>query len=86
MQPLLATNLRAFFFFLFFFFLVLTCIDFNVLNSDPEEMVKTFNTNVTGPLRVFQALLPLIQKGNKKVFVSISSLAGMLEENRRWEK
>lgn len=41
-------------------------------------MTKTVDTNTAGPLRVFQEFLPFIRKSNKKVFVTVSSLAGTL--------
>jgi len=44
--------------------------------STPEELLRTFNTNVVGVLRVTNALLPLIRKGRKKVVANISSNAG----------
>eukprot|EP00026_Physarum_polycephalum_P013517 Phypoly_transcript_13929.p1 GENE.Phypoly_transcript_13929~~Phypoly_transcript_13929.p1 ORF type:complete len:250 (+),score=42.15 Phypoly_transcript_13929:186-935(+) len=47
-------------------------------NSDPEDFLHVFNTNVVGSFRVFQAFLPLLRKGSKKVVVQLSSALGSI--------
>ncbi|GAA5924918.1 hypothetical protein JCM3775_006317 [Rhodotorula graminis] len=42
----------------------------------PEAYSKHFATNVVGPLRLFQALLPLLQASSKPQFLAMSSAVG----------
>ncbi|MDO7906450.1 SDR family NAD(P)-dependent oxidoreductase [Paenibacillus sp. JX-17] len=41
-----------------------------------DNMAEVYNVNTLGPLRMTQALLPLIMKGERKLIVNISSEAG----------
>jgi hypothetical protein len=43
--------------------------------SDPDDFTA-YNTNVSGPVRVIQAFLPLVKKSDKKVILNISSIMG----------
>ncbi len=47
---------------------------------DYEEMLQVYNVNALGPLRMTQALLPLVMRGEKKLIVNISSEAGSVGE------
>jgi NAD(P)-dependent dehydrogenase (short-subunit alcohol dehydrogenase family) len=47
---------------------------------DYEQMLHVYNVNALGTLRVTQALLPLVMKGEKKLIVNISSEAGSVGE------
>ena len=42
-------------------------------NSTPEELMKTFQNNVVGPALTAQAFLPLLEKGNRKVIMNMTS-------------
>ena len=42
-------------------------------NSKPEELMKTFQNNVVGPALTAQAFLPLLEKGNRKVIMNMTS-------------
>jgi len=44
---------------------------------------KTMDVNAFGPLRVIQQFLPLLEKGQRKLIVNISSEAGSLADCRR---
>lgn len=48
-----------------------------------EDLIKHFDVNTGGPLRLFQATLPLLQKAERPVFAYISSIGGSisLQEN-----
>jgi len=48
---------------------------------DIERIANTFNVNSLGPLRMTQALLPNLMKGDKKVVASISSSMGSITNN-----
>jgi NAD(P)-dependent dehydrogenase (short-subunit alcohol dehydrogenase family) len=45
---------------------------------DLQEIQEVFNINTLGPLRVTQALLPLLLKGERKLIANISSEAGSI--------
>jgi NAD(P)-dependent dehydrogenase (short-subunit alcohol dehydrogenase family) len=47
-----------------------------------DEMRRTFETNVIGPLRVTRAFLPLLRKGSAKRVVQITSQMGSIANNR----
>lgn len=46
-----------------------------------ETVLSTFNTNALGPLRVTQAVLPLLLKAQSPKVVQISSLMGSIQDN-----
>ncbi|SFM39037.1 NAD(P)-dependent dehydrogenase, short-chain alcohol dehydrogenase family [Paenibacillus sp. 1_12] len=52
-------------------------IDFN-------NIIQLFNVNALGPLRVTQAILPLLMNGEDKLLVNISSEAGQI--NQTWRE
>jgi norsolorinic acid ketoreductase len=43
-----------------------------------KDLIEHFNVNTGGPLRLFQATLPLLQKAEKPVFAYISSIVGSI--------
>ncbi|NLM10013.1 MAG: SDR family oxidoreductase [Clostridiaceae bacterium] len=45
---------------------------------DYDDIVRTFQVNALGPLRMVNYFLPLILKGNRKLIVNISSEAGSI--------
>ncbi|GJN90881.1 hypothetical protein Rhopal_003895-T1 [Rhodotorula paludigena] len=47
-----------------------------VTTAPPENLLLGFNTNVLGPITLFQALWPLLQKSSKPQFVGVSSGLG----------
>jgi NAD(P)-dependent dehydrogenase (short-subunit alcohol dehydrogenase family) len=49
-----------------------------------ESMLRTFNVNALGPLRVTVALAPLLLSGESKLLVNISSEAGQI--NQTWRE
>lgn len=50
---------------------------------DYDEMLRVFNVNSLGPLRMIQFLLPLILQSEGKFIVNISSEAGSIGQNWR---
>lgn len=48
-----------------------------------EEMMKVFDVNTFGPLRVSQSVVPLLLKGNDKILATISSEAGSITDSWR---
>ncbi|MCC5833442.1 MAG: SDR family NAD(P)-dependent oxidoreductase [Opitutales bacterium] len=50
---------------------------------DFDEMQKVFNINALGPLRLVNALLPLLKAGSRKRIAYISSEAASISENFR---
>lgn len=59
--------------------------DVTVDKVDFGTMERTFAVNTLGPLRVVQALLPNLRKGQRKVIVNMSSQLGSIENsNGRW--
>lgn len=44
----------------------------------PVDMLKHYKVNVIGPVLLFQAVLPLLEKSEKGKFVAISSSAGLI--------
>jgi NAD(P)-dependent dehydrogenase (short-subunit alcohol dehydrogenase family) len=51
-----------------------------VADADPEILRKTMETNVVGPLRLMQALIPLMRKRRYGRVVNLSSSLGQLED------
>eukprot|EP00891_Asterochloris_glomerata_P004408 jgi/Astpho2/4408/Aster-00026 len=52
---------------------------------DPAEYLKILDVNVVGPLRVTQALLPLLLKKNTRKVINISSTLGSISTHRKQE-
>lgn len=50
---------------------------------DFDEILKVINVNTLGPLRVTNALVDLLLKGEDKCIVNISSEAGSIQNNNR---
>lgn len=48
-----------------------------------EDMLKVYNVNALGALRVTQALVPLVMNSSAKMIVNISSEAGSIGQNGR---
>lgn len=48
---------------------------------DPERLVEAYRINAVGPLRVTAAFLPLLQKGEGKRIVNVSTLMGSIEDD-----
>ncbi|WP_078544603.1 SDR family NAD(P)-dependent oxidoreductase [Litchfieldia alkalitelluris] len=48
-----------------------------------DDMMKLYDTNVFGPLRVSQSVVPLLMKGERKMLANISSEAGSLADSWR---
>jgi NAD(P)-dependent dehydrogenase (short-subunit alcohol dehydrogenase family) len=46
---------------------------------DPRQMMKTFDTNTFGPLRVSQAVMPFLSEGGK--IAHVSSMMGSITDN-----
>ena len=59
--------------------------DASIQDQDPEVVRRTFETNTLGPLRVTQAMLPLLRRapGGARV-VNVSSGAGALHDMTGW--
>jgi NAD(P)-dependent dehydrogenase (short-subunit alcohol dehydrogenase family) len=52
--------------------------DADLATLDPALLTRTFETNVTGPLQLTQALLPLLRKSAAPRLIHVSSRAGQL--------
>ncbi|EJD39183.1 NAD(P)-binding protein [Auricularia subglabra TFB-10046 SS5] len=50
----------------------------DVESATPEELRRQFETNVVGTLRVSRAFLPLVQRGERKVIVNVSTVMGSI--------
>ncbi|KAK2718285.1 C-signal-like isoform X4 [Artemia franciscana] len=48
------------------------------IGVDREDALRVYSTNVIGPLKVTEAFLPLLRKGNEKKVVNISSSSGSI--------
>jgi len=48
---------------------------------DPEMVARTYDVNCLGPMRVTQALLPALRRGEGKKVVNISSALGSIDRN-----
>lgn len=55
---------------------VLGELDFDAIN-------RTYDVNAVGPLRVIQAFLPLLERGERKLIINVSSEAGSLQHSWR---
>lgn len=55
----------------------------NLADFDPEAYVQCLRTNSVGPLLVTRALLPNLEKGEKKLIVQISSQMGSIGDVAR---
>ncbi len=53
----------------------------NLKTLDFDKMLKTFDVNSVGPMRLTQALLPNIKKGKEKKIINITSQLGSIENN-----
>ncbi|PLS07087.1 SDR family oxidoreductase [Neobacillus cucumis] len=49
-----------------------------------EDIMKHYNTNTLGPLRVSKSVIPLLMKGKSKILANISSEAGSVADS--WRK
>lgn len=56
----------------------------NVLEANVDTFRKTMETNVYGPLRLSQALVPLLQESGDGRIVNVSSGMGAIEELGGW--
>ncbi len=54
-----------------------------IATLDFDDVALTFDVNAIGPLRVVQALLPLLRRGESPVLVNVSSEAGSIGQCRR---
>lgn len=52
----------------------------SVLNVDPVIILKTIETNTMGPLKLFQALVPLMKEKDDARIINISSGMGQLSD------
>jgi NAD(P)-dependent dehydrogenase (short-subunit alcohol dehydrogenase family) len=59
---------------------ILTDQDGSGLNVSAEAVQKTFETNTLGPLRVAQALIPLLRKSTSGRIINLSSGMGSLND------
>ena len=50
---------------------------------DIDEAERILQVNCLGPMRVTQALLPALHKGDRKLIVNITSILGSIERNTR---
>ncbi len=55
----------------------------SIAEVDFKSIEKTFAVNTLGPMRVTQALMGNLRKGEQKLVVNISSLMGSIERNSR---
>ena len=51
-------------------------------DGNVNNLMKTFATNVVGPAYVSHVFLPLLEKGQTKTIVNISSISGSIGSNR----
>ena len=52
-------------------------------SADPAAVLKVYEVNVVGPLRVTQALLPNMRAGQRKLIMNMSSGLGSIADNTR---
>jgi NAD(P)-dependent dehydrogenase (short-subunit alcohol dehydrogenase family) len=55
----------------------------NFESEDPAEVLRVFDVNTVGPLRVTQALLPNLRLGKRKLIMNMSSGLGSIQNNKR---
>jgi len=55
--------------------------DQTIENLETETLMETLNTNSVGPMRVTQALLPLLRESKQARIATISSLMGSIADN-----
>ncbi|XP_065576501.1 uncharacterized protein LOC136037680 isoform X5 [Artemia franciscana] len=48
------------------------------IGVDREDALRVYSTNVIGPLKVTEAFLPLLRKGNEKKVINISDTSGSI--------
>ena len=53
------------------------------VDADPAEVLRVYDVNTVGPLRVTQALLPNLRKGDRKLIMNMSSGLGSIANNGR---
>ncbi len=51
--------------------------------ADPAEVLRVYDVNTVGPLRVTQALLPNLRRGDRKLVMNMSSGLGSIANNGR---
>ena len=51
--------------------------------ADPDEVLRVYAVNTVGPLRVTQALLPALRRGDRKLVMNMSSGLGSIANNGR---
>jgi NAD(P)-dependent dehydrogenase (short-subunit alcohol dehydrogenase family) len=49
---------------------------------EPDSLVRAFQVNALGPLRVTAALLPLLRRGREKRVAALTSRMGSIDDNR----
>ncbi len=52
-------------------------------SADPVQVLRTYDVNTVGPLRVTQALLPNLRRGERKLIMNMSSGLGSIANNER---
>jgi NAD(P)-dependent dehydrogenase (short-subunit alcohol dehydrogenase family) len=52
-------------------------------SADPKTVLRTYDVNTVGPLRVTQALLPHLRRGERKLIMNMSSGLGSIANNER---
>ncbi len=62
---------------------ILSKLDGVLEEVDFDTLSRTMDVNAYGPLRVTQQFLPLLEKGQKKLIMNISSEAGSIADNDR---
>ncbi len=58
--------------------------DVSVLEVTDEQMLRAFNTNTLGALRVTQAALPALLRSDDARIINVSSGAGQLHDMEHW--
>ena len=57
------------------------------VDADPAEVLRVYDVNTVGPLRVIQALLPNLRKGDRKLIMNMSSGLGSIADRvSRWSR
>lgn len=51
-----------------------------VIDAEVKDMEKHYSVNVIGPVLLFQALRPLIEKSERGMFVTMSSSGGSITQ------